>query len=58
MFLGNILRVQVHRLVVVDDAGTVQGIISLSDILHHLVIQPLGEFQFYEFHAADIVAVL
>jgi len=34
--------VHVHRLVVVDDDNVVQGIVSLSDILHYLVLAPLG----------------
>jgi len=34
----------VHRLVVVDDDNVVQGIVSLSDILHYLVLAPLGQF--------------
>ena len=34
----------VHRLVVVDDDNVVQGIVSLSDVLHYLVLAPLGQF--------------
>ena len=33
-----------HRLVVVDNDNVVQGIVSLSDILHYLVLAPLGNF--------------
>jgi len=36
------VKVHVHRLVVVDDDNVVQGIVSLSDIMHYLVIAPLG----------------
>ena len=39
---------QVHRLVIVDDAGRVEGIVSLSDILSYIVLRPaaasLGKF--------------
>lgn len=33
---------QVHRLVVVDEAGCIVGIVSLSDILQALVLTPAG----------------
>ncbi|KAI3410193.1 hypothetical protein GPALN_006551 [Globodera pallida] len=35
-----IVKAEVHRLVVVDDKNRVVGIISLSDILRHLVLDP------------------
>lgn len=35
-----IVRAEVHRLVVVDDDKKVTGIISLSDILRFLVLEP------------------
>ncbi|KAL3085177.1 hypothetical protein niasHS_010246 [Heterodera schachtii] len=35
-----IVKAEVHRLVVVDDDNHVVGIISLSDILSHLVLEP------------------
>ena len=38
------VKVHVHRLVVVDDDNVVQGIVSLSDVLHYLVLAPLGQF--------------
>jgi len=38
------VQVHVHRLVVVDDNNIVQGIVSLSDVLHYLVLAPLGQF--------------
>lgn len=38
-----ILNSQVHRLVVVDEDDKVIGIISLSDLLLYLVLQPCGE---------------
>lgn len=33
---------QVHRLVVVDECSSIEGIISLSDILQALVLSPAG----------------
>jgi 5'-AMP-activated protein kinase regulatory gamma subunit len=33
---------QVHRLVVVDERSSIEGIISLSDILQALVLSPAG----------------
>lgn len=33
---------QVHRLVVVDENGSIVGIVSLSDILQALVLNPAG----------------
>lgn len=38
--MERIVRAEVHRLVVVDDAQKVIGIISLSDILLYLVLKP------------------
>lgn len=37
-----IVKAEVHRLVVVDKEERVAGIISLSDILKHLVLEPPG----------------
>ena len=34
---------QVHRLVIVDEEDHVVGILSLSDILNHLVLKPMGK---------------
>jgi len=34
------VRVQAHRLIVVDEENRVEGIVSLSDILRFLVITP------------------
>lgn len=41
--MERIVRVEVHRLVVVDDDKKVIGIISLSDILLYLVLRPSGD---------------
>ncbi|XP_043483854.1 dentin sialophosphoprotein [Leptopilina heterotoma] len=41
--MEKIVRAEVHRLVVVDDDDKVIGIISLSDLLFHLVLRPCGE---------------
>lgn len=35
-----IVKAEVHRLIVTDDEQRVVGIISLSDILKHLVLEP------------------
>lgn len=40
--LNTIVKAEVHRLVVTDDAGRVQGVISLSDIFSFLVLKPAG----------------
>uniref|UniRef100_A0A182NSB0 CBS domain-containing protein n=1 Tax=Anopheles dirus TaxID=7168 RepID=A0A182NSB0_9DIPT len=41
--MERIVRVEVHRLVVVDENKKVIGIISLSDILLYLVLRPSGD---------------
>lgn len=41
--MEKIVKAEVHRLVVVDDEDKVIGIISLSDLLLYLVLQPCGE---------------
>ncbi|XP_035899417.1 uncharacterized protein LOC118506424 isoform X2 [Anopheles stephensi] len=41
--MERIVRVEVHRLVVVDEQKKVIGIISLSDILLYLVLRPSGD---------------
>ncbi|XP_053680756.1 uncharacterized protein LOC128731649 [Anopheles nili] len=41
--MERIVRVEVHRLVVVDEVKKVIGIISLSDILLYLVLRPSGD---------------
>jgi len=38
------VQVHVHRLVVVNSENMVEGIVSLSDILHRLVLAPLGQW--------------
>uniref|UniRef100_A0A3B4AFM7 CBS domain-containing protein n=1 Tax=Periophthalmus magnuspinnatus TaxID=409849 RepID=A0A3B4AFM7_9GOBI len=40
--LQRIVQAQVHRLVMVDSADRVQGIVSLSDLLQALVLSPAG----------------
>ncbi|KAL5236233.1 hypothetical protein ACI65C_003643 [Semiaphis heraclei] len=40
--IEKIVRAEVHRLVVVDAEDKVIGILSLSDILHYLVLRPSG----------------
>ena len=40
--LDVIVKAEVHRLVVVDNENRVTGIISLSDILRHLILEPPG----------------
>ncbi|XP_047740796.1 5'-AMP-activated protein kinase subunit gamma-1 isoform X2 [Hyalella azteca] len=41
--MDRIVRAEVHRLVVVDGARKVTGVISLSDILQELVLKPSGD---------------
>ncbi|KAI1902254.1 hypothetical protein AGOR_G00042810 [Albula goreensis] len=40
--LDRIVKAEVHRLVVVDESGSIMGIVSLSDILQALVLSPAG----------------
>lgn len=40
--IDKIVKAEVHRLVIVDDEDHVIGIISLSDILNHLILKPMG----------------
>ncbi|XP_027848483.1 5'-AMP-activated protein kinase subunit gamma isoform X1 [Aphis gossypii] len=40
--IEKIVRAEVHRLVIVDTDDKVIGILSLSDILHYLVLRPSG----------------
>uniref|UniRef100_A0A8C5HI24 5'-AMP-activated protein kinase subunit gamma-1-like n=1 Tax=Gouania willdenowi TaxID=441366 RepID=A0A8C5HI24_GOUWI len=42
MIVDRIVKAEVHRLVVVDDRSSIQGIVSLSDILQALVLSPTG----------------
>ena len=39
--------IQVHRLVLVDSKDVVQGIVSLSDLLQALVLNPAGIHAFH-----------
>ncbi|XP_025029826.1 5'-AMP-activated protein kinase subunit gamma-2 isoform X2 [Python bivittatus] len=43
--VDRIVKAEVHRLVVVNEADTIVGIISLSDILQALVLTPAGAWQ-------------
>lgn len=43
--VDRIVRAEVHRLVVVNDADSIVGIISLSDILQALILTPAGAKQ-------------
>lgn len=40
--VDRIVKAEVHRLVVVDENSSIEGIISLSDILQALVLTPAG----------------
>ncbi|XP_016097684.1 5'-AMP-activated protein kinase subunit gamma-1-like isoform X2 [Sinocyclocheilus grahami] len=40
--VDRIVKAEVHRLVVVDEKGSIVGIVSLSDILQALVLNPAG----------------
>ncbi|PIO30780.1 hypothetical protein AB205_0040020 [Aquarana catesbeiana] len=42
--VDRIVKAEVHRLVVVDEADSIVGIISLSDILQALVLSPAGKY--------------
>jgi len=39
-----LLCCQVHRLVVTGDDGRIQGILSLSDLLHFIILKPSSKF--------------
>jgi len=41
--MENIVKAEVHRLVIIDKDGKVCGVVSLSDILSFLVLRPSGE---------------
>ncbi|KAI4885492.1 hypothetical protein NFI96_033707, partial [Prochilodus magdalenae] len=43
--VDRIVKAEVHRLVVVDDNSSIEGIISLSDILQALVLTPAESFR-------------
>jgi 5'-AMP-activated protein kinase regulatory gamma subunit len=38
--MERIVKAEVHRLVVVDEEDHVIGILSLSDLLHYIIIRP------------------
>lgn len=40
--IDKIVKAEVHRLVIVDEEDHVVGIISLSDLLNHLILKPMG----------------
>jgi len=39
-----LLYCQVHRLVIVDEDRRIQGILSLSDLLHFIILKPSSTF--------------
>jgi len=39
-----LMMCQVHRLVVIDDDGRIEGILSLSDLLHFIILKPGSKF--------------
>jgi 5'-AMP-activated protein kinase regulatory gamma subunit len=43
VIMERIVKAEVHRLIVVDDQEKVVGVVSLSDILHYLVLRPVQE---------------
>ncbi|XP_025093940.1 5'-AMP-activated protein kinase subunit gamma-2-like isoform X3 [Pomacea canaliculata] len=40
--MEKIVKAEVHRLVVVDESSHVKGIVSLSDLLTYIVLEPMG----------------
>ncbi|XP_006236011.1 5'-AMP-activated protein kinase subunit gamma-2 isoform X3 [Rattus norvegicus] len=54
--VDRIVRAEVHRLVVVNEADSIVGIISLSDILQALILTPAGKK--WRFQASIIAYVL
>jgi len=38
--MEKIVQAEVHRLIIVDDNGCIQGILSLSDLLHFIILKP------------------
>jgi 5'-AMP-activated protein kinase regulatory gamma subunit len=38
--MEKIVEAEVHRLVIVDDNGCIEGILSLSDLLHFIILKP------------------
>ncbi|XP_076471198.1 uncharacterized protein LOC143301061 isoform X3 [Babylonia areolata] len=41
--MENIVKAEVHRLVVVDENRQVKGIVSLSDLLNYIILRPMAE---------------
>ncbi|KAL8596722.1 hypothetical protein ACOMHN_025772 [Nucella lapillus] len=41
--MENIVKAEVHRLVVVDDNRHVKGIVSLSDLLNYIILRPISD---------------
>ncbi|KAK7110588.1 hypothetical protein V1264_014433 [Littorina saxatilis] len=39
--MDNIVKAEVHRLVVVDQDKKVKGVVSLSDLLHYIILRPM-----------------
>ncbi|XP_076326257.1 5'-AMP-activated protein kinase subunit gamma-1-like isoform X2 [Tachypleus tridentatus] len=51
--LETLVKAEVHRLVIVDDANHVVGVVSLSDILKFLVLRPAREEDINRIHKED-----
>ena len=47
--MENIVKAEVHRLVIIDEKGKVCGVVSLSDILSFLVLRPSGKILLLEY---------
>ena len=45
--MENIVKAEVHRLVIIDEDSKVCGVVSLSDILSFLVLRPTGKADFF-----------
>ncbi|CAL1539746.1 unnamed protein product [Lymnaea stagnalis] len=51
--MEKIVKAEVHRLVVTDESGGVEGIVSLSDLLKYIVLRPMSE----EFTKVPVLAL-
>ncbi|XP_059172992.1 5'-AMP-activated protein kinase subunit gamma-2-like isoform X2 [Physella acuta] len=41
--MEKIVKAEVHRLIVTDESGGVEGIVSLSDLLRYIILRPMSE---------------
>ncbi|GFN75385.1 5'-amp-activated protein kinase subunit gamma-2 [Plakobranchus ocellatus] len=41
--MEKIVKAEVHRLVVIDECGAIEGIVSLSDLLNYIILRPILE---------------